>query len=188
MPSADTPDSGNGAPPRRTPQTPPAPRPQEAINLSSKTEALEPAVEILRPLLRDPSQAPQAVAKMVTAVQMFRGPLPPPDVFRGYNEVVPGSGREILDMAKREQRHRHRMQILEIIYPYLGWLAGFVCFLSCLAGAVYLAMNDRPAVAGILLGVPCLGVISWFIRSRLADTGSASPAVAPTKQTSKRRR
>ena len=147
---------------RPSPTPPVAPREQKLAASPSDTAGLEPAVEILRPLLRDPGQAQQVVAKVATAV-LFRGPLPPPEVFKDYEDVVPGSAREILNMATREQGHRHRLQLLEMIYPYLGQCAGFVGFLSSVGGAVYLAMNDRPAVAGLILGVPCLGVIGWLL-------------------------
>jgi hypothetical protein len=109
---------------RQASPTPPA-KPEDSTDAlpAAEIEALEPAAEILRPLLRDPKQATQVVAMMATTVELFRGPLPPPDHFKGYEEVVPGGAREILNMAKREQRHRHRMQALEMIYPYLGWFA-----------------------------------------------------------------
>jgi Predicted membrane protein (DUF2335) len=164
-----------------------SPKPDIPVDLPPEVEqeTLEPAVEILRPLLRDPNQAPQTVAKM--AVQLFRGPLPPPDHFKGYNDVVPGSAREILDMARGEQAHRHRMQILEMFYPYLGWFAGFVGFLACIGGAAYLATNGHDAVAGGMLGVPCLGVIGWFIRSRLSP-GEEPPASATQKRAAPQKR
>lgn len=180
--------SGNGPQTQRPPRSSLAAPTKTAADPAAETESLDPAVEIIRPLLRDPALAPQAVARMATAVRMFRGPLPPPDAFKDYNDVLPGSGHEILEMAKLEQHHRHRMQCLEMIYPYLGWFAGFVCFLACIAGAVYLAMNGRNIVAGLLLGVPCLGVIGWFVNSRLFGTESTSPARTPTKPAPKRRR
>ncbi len=74
-----------------------------------------------------------------------------------------------------------------MVYPYLGQLAGFVGFLASLGGAVYLAMNDRPTVAGLLLGVPSLGVIGWFINSRVS-AGSSTPAAAPRKSRPRKRR
>jgi hypothetical protein len=164
----------------------PTAKPEDSTDAlpAAEIEALEPAAEILRPLLRDPKQANQVVAMMATTVELFRGPLPPPDHFKGYEEVVPGGAREILNMAAREQRHRHRMQTLEMIYPYLGWFAGFVGFLASLAGATYLAMDNHEAVAGGMLGLPCLGVIGWFIRSRLPNAQSAD---APPRATSDRR-
>jgi hypothetical protein len=167
----------------------PAQSETESVGPAPDTAALEPAVEILRPLLRNPGQAQQVVARVATAV-LFRGPLPPPDVFKGYDDIVPGSAREILDMATREQSHRHKLQFLEMIYPYLGWFAGFVCFLVCIAGSVYLAMHDKPVIAAALLGVPCLGVIGWFINSRVS-LGTTQPAVAkaaPAKRPPRKRR
>jgi hypothetical protein len=91
-------------------------------------------------------------------------------------------------MAKREQAHRHRLQTLETFYPYLGWFAGFTGFLACVAGAIYLAMNNHDAVAGGMLGVPCLGVIGWFIRSRLSTSDQPTAPAAPKRPPPKRRR
>jgi len=71
-------------------------------------------------------------------------------------------------MAKAAQMHRHLMQKLEMIYPYLGWLTGSVGLLACVGGAVYLAMNNHEGVAGGLLGVPLLGVVGWFVQARLS--------------------
>jgi uncharacterized membrane protein len=170
---------------RAKPEPPAAPG-QKSVDPSAEAADFEPAAEILRPHLRNPGQAKQVVAEVATAV-LFHGPLPPPDVFKGYDEIVPGSAREILSMAAQEQRHRHRLEVFEMVYPYLGQLAGFVGFLASLGGAVYLAMNDRPTVAGLLLGVPSLGVIGWFINSRVS-AGSSTPAAAPRKSRPRKRR
>jgi len=100
---------------------------------------------------------------------MFRGPLPHPSHLQAYDRILPGSSHEILEMAKREQAHRHTAQRLEMLYPYLGLAAGFLGFLACIGGGILLALNDHDAVAGGMLGVPSLGVIGWFIHSRLSD-------------------
>lgn len=36
----------------------------------------------------------------------LRGPLPPPELLRRYDEAVPGAGERILDLAEEEQRKR----------------------------------------------------------------------------------
>ena len=87
-------------------------------------ESLRKAVEILRPLLRNPEQAAVAVQRVAAVTENFSGPMPHPRHLKGYEEIVPGSAREILDMAKAEQRHRHRMEWMEMVYPYLGLVAG----------------------------------------------------------------
>jgi len=71
------------------------------------------------------------------------------------------------------------MQLLEMVYPYLGWFAGFIAFLTCIAGSVYLALNNQEKVALALLGVPVLGVVGWFVRSRVSTAVQpATPAPA----------
>src|SRR5258708_39150496 len=98
-------NSKNGTPTRRqaSPSTTAIPKNSTDASPDTDVEGLEPAVEILRPLLRDPAQASEAVARVATAGQFFRGPIPTPDLFRGYNDAGPGSAREILDNDKRGQ-------------------------------------------------------------------------------------
>lgn len=172
-------NSNNGIPSGRQGQPPPAAalgHPPVSLAVQ-ENEALRPAVELLRPLLREPKEASQAVVRI--AAQLFRGPLPPPEQFKAYEDLVEGSARTILGMAVTEQSHRHRMQTLEMLYPYLGWFAGFAGFLACVGGAVYLGMYDHEKVALALLGLPVAGVIGWFIRSR-APSATASQLSAPT--------
>lgn len=46
------------------------------------------------------------VSQQITA-QTFSGPLPPADHFAAYDQVVPGTGKRLIEMAEREQTHRH---------------------------------------------------------------------------------
>jgi hypothetical protein len=102
-------------------------------------------------------------------VGIYSGPLPHPDHLAQYEAVVPNSARTILDMAVREQAHRHRMQSLEMVYPYLGWASGSVGLLACVGGAVFLGTAGHDGLAATLLGVPVAGVIGWFINARLSS-------------------
>jgi len=38
---------------------------------------------------------------------IFSGPLPPPQVLQGYEDILPGAAERILQMAEQEQSHRH---------------------------------------------------------------------------------
>lgn len=147
---------------------------------SAEPEFIGKATEYLRPLLRDPNQAPRAAAAIISTVEMFSGPLPHPQHLEKYEALVPGSAREILDMAKGEQSHRHKMQSLEMIYPYLGWFSGTVGFLTCVTGAIYLGTIDHDLLAGGLVAVPVLGVVGWFVHSRIGARSSET-AATPTK-------
>src|SRR5579864_1294595 len=40
-------------------------------------------------------------------LSFFSGPLPPPEDLIKYNEVFPDCGKAIVEMAQKEQSHRH---------------------------------------------------------------------------------
>lgn len=149
--------------------------PTPSAPVQTEAEAIEPdfvgkAAEILRPMLANPAEAPKAAAAIVASVEMFIGPLPPPQHLQRYDSVVPGAAREIMSMAVREQSHRHKMQRLEMIYPYFGWFSGTVGLLGCIGGAIYLAtLGGHDALAGGLMGVPVVGVLGWFINARISS-------------------
>lgn len=124
--------------------------------------------ELLKPLLRDPAQAPVAAAAIVASIETHEGPLPHPRILVGYEDIVPGAARDILDMAKKEQGHRHRMELMESAYPYIALLSGSLALFGCLAGAVYLAATSASTQVPLaLLGAPLIGAIGWLVRSRL---------------------
>jgi uncharacterized membrane protein len=133
----------------------------------TEPEAIEQAADALRPYLRDPRQASEAAISVAMVAERYIGPLPHPGHLKAYEDISPGSAQQIIAMARKEQEHRHTMQFLEILYSYLGWLTGSLGFIFCVAGAVYLALNDRDHVALALLGLPVLGVIGWFVRARV---------------------
>ncbi|MDE8347220.1 MAG: DUF2335 domain-containing protein [Acidocella sp.] len=119
--------------------------------------------------LKDEGRLPETAERAIVAAlsETYAGPLPHPRHLKSYDDVVAGAARDILNMAISEQKHRHRLQLIEIAYPYLGWLAGFVGFLVCVAGAIYLGLNRNTPVALGLIGVPSVGAIGWFIRARI---------------------
>lgn len=113
---------------------------------------------------------PESVRISVSEAAAFSGPLPPPSMYAGYNEVLPGSAERILSMAEKEQEHRINWEdrALETTAreTALGQWLGFATGLACIASSIYLAMNDNQWVAGILAGVSVLGLVKKFIRGR----------------------
>lgn len=48
------------------------------------------------------------VTEEISRVEAFSGPLPPPEVLRGYNDVLPGAAERIFTMAEAQAEHRRR--------------------------------------------------------------------------------
>ena len=159
---------------------------QESEIKTQELEALDKASEILRPLLRDPKAANRAAARIVAVVEQHSGPIPHPRILFGINEIVPGAAREIVDMAKAEQLHRHRIDNLTTIFPYTGMVSGTVGLLSCIGGAVFMGATGHDNVAISLVAVPVIGAIGILINSRISGNSSQPTSARSTKKPTKR--
>lgn len=71
------------------------------------------------------------VPATVTTAVAYSGPLPDPHTFEYYERVFPGAAKEIIEMAKSEQKHRHGMDSKQWVSHLLGQV---FAFLLCLAG------------------------------------------------------
>ncbi|MGI4756566.1 MAG: DUF2335 domain-containing protein [Janthinobacterium lividum] len=59
--------------------------------------------EAIEPVQRDQA----SVATLTTVATSWRGPLPPPDALRAYEEAVPGCAERIIAMAEADMQHLH---------------------------------------------------------------------------------
>ena len=85
----------------------------------------------------------------------FTGPLPPPDLFRQYEEIHPGSADRILKLAEKEQSIREKvvdsgsfigkLQVSGSIIVHIVLVLGFI------TGGIYYAEIGQPR-AGVVLG------------------------------------
>lgn len=101
-------------------------------------------------------------------VQQFRGPLPPPAVLRGYDEVVPGGAERILAMAERQAAHRQNIESR-------GQLFGFSLAASAIGGAFLAVAAGVPlaGVAGVIVAVATLS--GFFIWGRAGGVRRGAP-------------
>ena len=100
------------------------------------------------------------------AVQ-FSGPIPPPSVLRGYEEVCPGAAQDIINMAKKEQDHRHDRerggQEAAIADTKRGqWLGlGIAVIVMLIAAAV--TVFGQPLVGGLLGTLDLVALVTVFV-------------------------
>lgn len=73
----------------------------------------------------DPSSIEQQVRAIVSASVSLSGPLPPPQILQGYEEVLLGSADRILAMAEQSQAHGHFMD-RETLETERSYVAGMV--------------------------------------------------------------
>lgn len=98
----------------------------------------------------------------------FAGPIPPPEVIKGYESVIPGSAERLLKMAEEEQRHRFEIDN-QLTKGYLslnvrGQLLGFLIVIVLVVAIVYLTICDHEYVAGGLTIVAVSLAVIFVLR------------------------
>lgn len=119
----------------------------------------------------------------------FEGPLPPPAMLDGYNQVIPDGANRIMRMAESEAEHRRSVEkeVLAIQREdlwrerserRLGQILAFVlCTIAILAGVYGVTQSSGPAgqIAGGFVGVGGLAsLVIAFITGRRNDGGKPS--------------
>ena len=125
---------------------------------------------------------------LVEATQFSIGPLPPPEEFAAYESTLPGSCERILQMAEREQQHRHEMDNkilendstlvkiksgnLEIEKQYasmtsrnslLGIISAATIGMGAVFGGIYFGINANATAGTVISVVGLSSIIGAFI-------------------------
>jgi uncharacterized membrane protein len=104
-------------------------------------------------------RAAEQVASFQVTAATFSGPLPPPTILEGYNQIIPNGAERIMAMTERNQSHRHDIENRVIegnirAQPRGQWFA-FIISLVAIGGGIVLAAFDKEAIAitSILTGL-----------------------------------
>ena len=105
--------------------------------------------------------------------QSFSGPLPPPEILRKFDEVVPGAAERIIKMAEDQSIHRKELEKKvidsDIARSKWGQILGFVIAIAGLAVSAIIVVYGS-AIAGGIIGVGTLaslvGVFMYGSKTR----------------------
>ena len=116
-----------------------------------------------------PENAAAIVARTVE-LKGYAGPLPAPEILEGYEKVMPGAAKIIIDMAVGEQAFRHktvnRDLILRTFLVAIGQLCAFILGISGIAGAVFLLYHDK-SISGLAVFIGSLAtLVGVYIANR----------------------
>lgn len=122
----------------------------------------------------------ERIEQILIKKESFSGPLPHPEHFRKYNQIVPGSANRLLKMAEDDLSHVHSMQRKQInteaIATILGLISGFAIAVIALVGSGYLIMQGHD-IAGAILGTGSLAsLVSVFVIGKNSKTPKKNEA------------
>ena len=137
----------------------PAPKGYETLPVEKDAQ------ELLKEL---PEPKRQLILSLVQS--RWESPLPPPQILRGYETVVPGSAERIL--AKFEQQAEHRMALEKVAVAEQlkqsarGQLFALIISISGLACSLVMAMTAHEKPAMIIGGATLVALVSAFLSAR----------------------
>lgn len=107
----------------------------------------------------------------------YSGPLPPPSLFRQYQDILPDAPERILRVFEEDSRHIREIQFAGLNAQRednrrVHWMA-FGLILAGFALSGVFAYLDKDWLAGITLGTTLTGTISGFLSGRSNRDGSA---------------
>lgn len=84
------------------------------------------------------------VAEQTSIESLHVGPLPPPDVFAGYDRTCPGAAERILNMAERQASHRQELEKMALKSQsrnsLFGLISGTFIGLAGIGASTYIAV------------------------------------------------
>lgn len=111
-----------------------------------------------------------ALAIRRTTTSAFQGPLPPPSILRGYEDVVPGAAAKIVDWADSERTHRHRTETTivhaETTRDLRGQVLAAIVALAGFGVAGLALLLDHAGVAALITAMDIGGMVTAFIYGR----------------------
>ncbi len=108
---------------------------------------------------------------MIMTKTSFSGPIPPPELLKGYEEVLNGSAERILRMAENQSKHRQEIEKLVITSQMKqterGQYFGLGIGIFGLILGFVLTILGHSTVAGILFTTTIIGLVSVFVIGKL---------------------
>lgn len=113
---------------------------------------------------------------LIKKEESFSGPLPHPEHFKKYNQIVPGSANRLLKMTEDDLKHIHTIQTsqmsIEQIATIGGLIAGWTIAVIALVGSGYLILENHD-IAGTVLGTGTLTtLVGVFVYGRKSQNNS----------------
>lgn len=134
------------------------------ISSSPAIHSVEEIIEVVENL--EDTQKEEILGMMVKS-EMFTGPLPPPHLLQGYNDIDPGFADRIICMAEKEQQAQidERTNIVSFAGrdALLGAVFTFIIIVITILLGGFLIMNDKSIAGYSSLAIGLGGLIKLFL-------------------------
>jgi len=151
---------------------------EEDITSDELPPDLKQALDVIENLIEGDTKIPSPSKRKFLAVvsqkvSRYRGPLPPPELLEGYNQVAPGSAQIIIDQFVAQGDHRRYLEkvVIEGDNKRANWglVSGSTIALVGLLGAFYVISlgYSLEGLGSVVLALgPLIGSLIVILRKR----------------------
>lgn len=149
---------------------------QQSDSLKDENKSLKESdiSEELDSILSDPGRPEEEkkiilrlISASVQKATSFSGPLPPPEILEGYNNILPDGAERILTMAENQSKHRMKLEDFAVRESFrqsaTGQKYGLCLGILGLILAALLAILGHETVAGIFGSTTIVGLVAVFV-------------------------
>ena len=114
-----------------------------------------------------------------TRVSTFNGPMPHPEIFRAYGEVVKDAPERILRVFEEDSKHSRDIQMAALNAQRadnrrIQWMA-FSLIAGGYAASIFFALIEKPYLAGIVLTTTIVGTVVGFLQGKKSKPEENEP-------------
>ena len=100
-------------------------------------------------------------------VSTHQGPLPPPELFEGYNNILPGAAGRILSMAEKQSSHRQDLELRVVKAgardSLIGLIFGFILGFFTIGGGIFCIIKGQSTGGTIIGGAGLVSLVGVFV-------------------------
>lgn len=124
-------------------------------------------VEVVEVIDKFEKLEPEQKQQIITTMEMYNGPIPHPNILKGYEELDVGSAKKIIDNGIGESTHRRSIENKIVSHNahqfYVKYFMAFFLCLIFIGLSFYLILNDHKIIGSVFAGTSFLIIIGMFL-------------------------
>lgn len=101
---------------------------------------------------------------------MSSGPLPPPEILKGYAEVYPDASEKTFKWVEEQQSHRHHMEEKQmdmfLKQNTIGVISGVIIALAFVVGGIILIIMDKEVIGLSIMAPVIISIVDNTTKKR----------------------
>ncbi|NRO06358.1 DUF2335 domain-containing protein [Lactobacillus helveticus] len=139
------------------------PKPNNELKETKNKDDLAPLDKQIVDQIQKSGMPKETKDEIIAHLEMYRGPIPHPDILEGYQKLYPNAAKEIIDNGVDESKHRRKLETARQkrrgLLAWTSLIVVSIVTILCICISAYLIVNNHSAAGSIFGGI---GVFTLF--------------------------